>query len=341
MGAWTWALGEPAPSTRIFRELTAATGRRMTARLDAPWDAQFSIDGRHDEAGQITELVTDLHVWRDGRHLFRGRIGPSSDGIEASTHRCQFSALDYRSMITKHRKVGGSGAYYPPGTDQAAIAWDLIAVSQAMAGGNWGITNGLGSTSSTTRENTLLAGKSIGEAIAEMGQLSNGYEWEIDAELAFNRWYPQRGVSTGVVMDYGGLLSKINRNLGDEFANVAIVTGGPGLVPVTSTTADVATDPKGRMETYAGYPSVVDQATLNAKGPWLRDQSAVVRPSISATFAPGRWEGPSHLWLGDTGRLAVTSGRLKINADHRLVELALQPGDDGTETIVAGLQAVA
>lgn len=338
--AWTWALGEPAPSMRMLRELTAATGRRITERVDAPWDAQFSIDGRHDEALAIVELETDLHVWRDGVHIFRGRIGPSSDDIDENGHRCQFSALDYRSMITKHRVVGPLGAHYGPGVDQAVIAGLLINDSMLLPGGQWGIVSGVGATSGVLRENTLDPGKPVGEAIAEMARLDNGFEWDIDADLKFNRWYPQRGADNGVVADYGGLLTHVSRRLDDTFANAVTVTGAQGLTPVVYTSPTIASDLRGRMESFAGYPSIVVQTTLDAKAPWQLAQASVLRPALSITFAPGRWEGPDHVGLGDTIRLAVNSGRLTVNTAHRVVELALQPADDGTESIVAGLQAV-
>lgn len=338
MTDWTWVVGGVPPSGTEQRELTKGRGRTVTWRVDAAATAQFTINGRSDEAAEIVELETDLTVYRDGVKLFRGRIGPSGDDIGPSTHVAQFTAVDYRGMLA-YRQIGAAGRIFAA-TSQATIPWTLISESQALSGGNWGITNGIGSTSAVNRDRTIDPGKPVMEVINEIGRLDNGFEWEIDAALALNRWYPTRGTANGVVLDYGGLVAKVHRQLDPkDFANSVLVTGAQGLTPVASVTAGIGTDPKGRLETSKGYPSITEQSTLNDRGPWLLDQTSVLRPTNSVTLRPGRWGGPTHIWLGDPVTLAINSGRLAVNDSHRVVEISVQPGDDGTETVTLGLLA--
>jgi hypothetical protein len=337
---YTFVLGGPPPSGVLERELTKAHGRTITWRLDGTPTAQFSIDGRVDEAAGIVALATDLTVFDDGAKVFRGRIGPESDDIGPSSHACQFTATGYRGMLAR-RQTGAGGAAYTA-TVAGVIAMDLIATSQALPGGDWTIAAGVGTTTGALRDRTIDPGKPVVESIDEMGRLDGGYEWEIDADLHLNLWHPMRGADNAVVLDYGGLISSARRQLDpNDFANSALVTGSSGLTPVTATTADIATDPRGRWETSAGYPSILNQSTLDARGPWLADQAAVLRPTWSATMRPGRWGGPSHVWLGDTVVLVVRSGRLNVAARHRVVEVGVQPGDDGDDTVTFGLLAAA
>ena len=117
---WTFVLGGAPPSGVEERELTAARGRTITWRLDGACTAQFTIDGRHDEAAQVAELATDLHVYDEqGVKRFRGRIGPESDDIGPNTHTSQFTAIDYRGMLA-YRQTGAAGAIYTAWTGDAS-----------------------------------------------------------------------------------------------------------------------------------------------------------------------------------------------------------------------------
>lgn len=332
---WTWVLGGIPPTGIEYRELTQATGRALTLRVDGPATAQFSLDGRGDEAAEIISLGTDLHVYRDGIKMFRGRIGPESDSINENEHRCQFTASDYRGMLDR-RIIGATGRIFTA-VDQGLIAWTLIADSQALPGGNWTITNGIGATSGVVRDRTYDPGKPVGEALGELGRVADGFEWDIDPTMSLRRWYPTRGASNNVILDYGGNVAKIERLLSpNDFANSVLVTGAQGLVPAAAAAGNVASDPRGLWERSLSTTYEVP-AHLTSKATWMLAQTLIQRPEISVTLTPGRWGGLGVVGLGDTIRLSVQSGRLAIYGPHRVVEIVCVPGDDGTETITFGL----
>lgn len=338
MADWSFVLSGTPPAGATFLELTGASARRLVWRVDDPATVDFSLDGNSAEAAAIVELATDLVCYRDGTKLFRGRIGPLEDDIAADDYRLNLSAVDYRGMLDA-RIVGVSGESFTA-VDQGTIAWNLIQTTQALSGGNWGITNGIGATSGTTRDRAYDPGKPRGEAIAELARVDGGFEWEIDADLELNRWYPTRGTVTGVRLDHGGLLSKARRSLGQRtFANATMAIGAEGLTPVMSTTAGIGTDPRGRWEMSRGYTSVKEQATLAARSTWMLGQTSTIRPDFVVTFRRGAWQGPGNVWIGDTVTLVVNTGRLAVNAAHRVVELAVALDEDGSETVSAGLVA--
>ena len=555
--ATTWVIGGPAPAGVETRELTKASKRRLTLRLDDAPSAEFEIDGRSNEVAGVVALSSDLHVYHNGTKIFRGRFGPEQDSVEATTHRTKFTAIGYRGMLNA-RKVGGAGAgvllpgtvgnhistpdsslidvvgdlevvvhakanwqgggalqilaakdnastqrswgfyitttgfldlytfpaaadhistvalpflngtawwvkatidvdngaggrtvkfWYAPDqlteptswtqlganvtvgatttitnstaplwigarangtgdgftagtfyrvilragidgtkacdflpdnaapaatswvsqitgetwtlngtaaltaanqtplafvqTDQGRIAWDVITSTQQCAGGNWGITNGIGPTSGTLRDrSTYDTGKPLGDIISELGRVDGGFEWEIDAALALNRWYPTRGSTKGTI-DYGGLLTKVQRTLTPaDFGNVAIASGDPNLTtPVTAVASGVASDVRGRWEVSQGYATVKEQTTVSSKATWLLAQVSTLRPDYVVTFAQGRWKGPTDIWLGDTVTLSVNSGRLSVAGQFRVIEIQLSWGENGEETVTMGLMA--
>lgn len=337
---WTWVLSGAPPLGVGVRELTQAYGRALTLRVDAAWSATFTLDGRSEEAAVIEELATDLMIYREGRLFFRGRISVEHDQGNASKHVVQFTATDYRGFLGEHRFVGPVGRVFT-GVDQGLVAWTLIQESQALPGGNLGISNGLGALSGTPHTRTYDPGKPVGEAIDELMRISpGGGEWEISGDLMLNRWYPRRGTATNVVLDYGGIVTEFDRLLsGRDFANSVMATASQGLLPATAALPGLALDPRGLWERQEGFTSVVEQATVGVKAGWLLDQASVLRPEISVTLAAGRWDGPDVLWLGDTCELALRSGRLTDAGAgrHRIVEIVLVPGDHGTEKVHMGL----
>jgi hypothetical protein len=246
-------------------------------------------------------------------------------------------------MLTT-RQTGPAGALYTD-VDQVAIMWDLIARTQAEPGGDWGVTFGPQAAPAQLRQKTIDPGKPLLGSMDEISQLDNGCEWEIDPHLVF-RTYTTRGVDNGVVLDYGGLITGIERQLPMEYANSVIVTGsqdpdGTAPTPVQVSTPGIATDPAGRWETSAGYSTITRQPTLAARGLWLLGEASVLRPTWAVTLKAGAWEGMAHVGVGDRAKLVARSGRLRIADPHRAVEINASIGADGQETIRLGLLAVA
>lgn len=334
---WTFAYGAPAPNQSVTRELTEAGGRTVTWRVDGAATVQFSINGRSDEAAGIVELATDLTVFRDHVKMFSGRIGPENDTLDADKHVAQFAAVDYRGMLAYHGQVADRRF---DGVDQATIVDTVIDDDAALTGRDWGIdTAGIGTgASGQLRDVTFPAGETLAKSIGDLGRLLNGFEWEIDADLVLNRWYPQRGSDNGVKIDYGGLAQSVSRRLAPaSFGNYAVALGSDETSPSIAAAGDLATDLRGVWQQVLSASSVSSQDTLDDKAAWLLDQTGTLRPDYGVVLAPDRWEGPDHIWIGDTVELVVKSGRLNERSAHRVVELAVAISDDGDETVTLKL----
>lgn len=347
MSAWGFYLGPPAPSGGFDREMASARGRKMTWRLGAPDEFAFTLDGRDGNALYIDELATDLYVARmhasgTRQLLGRGRIGTSGDDLDSTTgrHDCSFTAQSYRAVLSRRLLYSGNQLTWTA-QDQAMVGYGLIAQTQAMPGGDLGIVPGqYGGGTGRLRDRTYEAGGNIGDLLQQLSEVIDGFDWDITAvdpmRLAFDIWYPQRGQHRGV-LEYGGRISGLKRQVNPaEFANAGIFTGqapdggGDAPAPVERTGT---IGPEGRFDKTFGT-DIVLAGSLAERAEWQIDESEVVRPTYAVTLKAGTWTGPDDLWIGDTVRLRVKSGRLAVDTDYRIHELSVSLDDDtGDEAV--------
>lgn len=329
-----WDLILTLPDGTKLADLTGAVGRKPTFRLGEPSSLDWGMNGFDPSAKLVEELATDVVAYRDGVPLLRTRVGASSDDLAGDRHDTTFTGIDYRGVLVRRTLWPGSTPSFT-GEDQASIAWDLISDSQALPGGDLGITPGVGATTGVLRDRTYEEGKKLSEAIDQLAQVDGGFDWDIGPDLAFNAYYPARGALKDFVVHHNITTSGIKRTVDpSSYANAVRHSGADGgPTPVTRTVADLASRREGRWESQVGDTDVTVASTLAEKADWLLSESSVIRPSYTATLAPGVWDGPSTLWLGDTCRLVIRSGRLDVDTTVRVFEIAISIGDDGGETV--------
>ena len=137
--AWVFYLSRPTGEN--VGALQAATSRKLVFSLDSAATCAFTMPGDHPETAQVNELAVDVVAARNGVALFRGRVGGAQDTLTAETVTSAFTAVDYRGMLD--RRIMWSGVTRSwRGADQADIAWQMIADTQALDGGALGIVRG-------------------------------------------------------------------------------------------------------------------------------------------------------------------------------------------------------
>lgn len=314
-------------------ELLGATSRRCTWRRDAAADASFTLDGYDQTAVFAEEMVSDLLVYRDKILMFRGRIGASSDDIdeENDTYRVQFAAADYRQFLTDCRFTNEPLTY--TADSKAEIAWALITHTQGLPGGNLGISNHAETMPSVT-DRAYEEFKSIGEALTELGQTINGFEWEISADMKFNLWAGERGAVKDFVAHAGNSIGKVNRAVVPaDYRNVYRGQGDPDVTAVyEAVVADVATRPEGRIEAVHVDRDLKENDTVEERLEHLLDVAQVLQPNYSVTLAPGIWD-PDVAWLGDTTGVVIQRGRLNVDTAERVEEVTVTIDDNDDESI--------
>lgn len=337
MARWQFVLGTlNGPET----DLTYALGRSVHLRLYEPSTAEFTIDGRAEQALSIRELVSTLTVYRDGEAVFRGLIGATSDVIDQNQHTMTVTAIDFRARL--ERLIVDTEATY---TDEPVkdIAWNLIDTAQQKPGADLQITEGSAVGGTTTSTITFEAGMSVLEAINTLQETDPGFDWDITPDAKFQLW-DVRGTAAGVIIDYGGLATGVEVQFEPStYANALRVSAGTALNPVFL--AGTEFGPEGRYESQIGLTQIREQEILDEIAESLFEQSSEIKSSISLTLTDGegapRWGGPSNIFLGDICRMVINSGRLDFNDFVRVQEVSCIVGDSGEETVTLVLDAPA
>lgn len=338
MARWTWIAATAAGVQQA--ELTVASGRTISWKLGAGATAKFSLDGRHILAPLIDELATDVIVLRDGVRLFRGRIGATSDTLDASTHKTSIDIADYRAIL--QRRIWWNATTTYTGIEQGTIAWNLISHTQGQTGGNLGITQGAGAVTGVTTTRTVEPGVIIGgelDTLAEAGDPSAGtgagFDWEIAADLAFNIFYPSRGQSKPtVILEYGGSIESITRQVAPSaYANAVRVSGSAAGIAGTAVATDVGTRSEGRWDHQEGDTTILTSPAAAARAARILTDLDGLDPSYTCVLRAGWWEGPTHLFIGDTVPAVIRSGRLNVQTSLRVTELSVTLGESGEEKV--------
>lgn len=336
---WRWVIGPATGGHEL--NLTNARNRRLTLRRTRPHKASCELDARTEAATAISELATDLHVIRDGQVLHRGRAGATTDDLDASEHRVSITAHGYRELLNRRILWSDSQVAWTQ-VDQAQIAWELLQQTQTRAGGDLGITRGVGVSTGVLRDRTYEAGDTIGERLQQLSEVLDGFDWDItpsgQSALQLDIFYPSRGTDRGVTLTYGSsLVQTISREVAPgDYANAVRVTGDEvgdnPPTPVEREAADLADRPEGRWDTTEST-NIKQQQALNERADWLLASSQVVQPSYRVRLAARAWSGPDHIWVGDTVLMRIKSGRLQVDTPLRVEEIDISLDDQGEETV--------
>jgi len=326
MTVWQFVLANTVGAPLV--ELPA-TSMQVQWHLDDPAEASCTVDGLDPRASEVQELLTDLLVYRDSMLVFRGRIVEADDSV-GDSHDLSLRAIDYRGLLARRVTYAGTGW---GATDQAQIAWNLIAYAQGLIGGSWGITRGTGQSTGVLRDRLYVAGANVGELLDNLGRVINGYDWEIDANLALNIFHPTRGTSKDWVAEYENTVTSFRRSVSsDAYANAVRATGADTLTPVTVTAANLASRPEGRWDQQIGDTDITQQATVTEKANGALARGEVLLPSYTCTVDPDRWT-PESAWVGDSTQLVLRSGRLDVAAVERIESVSVSIDDAGAETV--------
>jgi hypothetical protein len=168
-------------------------------RATVTWD----LDG--PGAIEVTLALADLgsSVWlpgqrriivrKDGANAWQGWLLDMQRDGKPGEVTWTARGLGLSSVLDK-RVVHGDVTY--SATVATTIAWNLIQHAQAQTDGNHGFTLGTVSGTAPARTRTYCDGDNIREAIDDLASRDpGGFDWEIDANGAFNAWVPRRAVN--------------------------------------------------------------------------------------------------------------------------------------------------
>lgn len=363
MARWQVLAGPPGSAPEAT--LTRARNRKATFRLVEQSEFGFVLPGRHEATGYVNDLATDVHLLRDGEVLYTGRVGGSDDDISDDLHDVNVATVDYRGLLgrrywpSQYDHVGDSGALARLLVDGAP---DLGIDTSGVADTGTPVAHRVESASSV-RSNL--------DSIARQGRPAGGFDWDVSPGWESRDlllWTPTRGESRGVVLDYtytgrprSSIVAKASRQIDPaQYANAVRVVGGTRVEKHTDTFTYTDDDGQQVTETteyelhFPTTPEYRELAGEHPEGLWeavivdrelvWQDEVAaradaelaalsVVEPSYKFTLRQGAWDGPEHVWLGDTVRALIRSGRINDDVNLRVTEIELELGDSGEEHV--------
>jgi hypothetical protein len=219
----------------------------------------------------VDEVRRQLVVERDGTIVWCGIVwaAPYDDESQTRSVRAAETWSYYRRRTISTRRIYRNA-------DQFAIARQLLSDAAAQTGGDIGVTIGT-ETSGVLRDRNYEAWerKNLGEAIEQLAEVNNGFDFGIDARWGptgdiikeFRLFYPRRGrrfASTGLVFEVGrnNLLSWDWPTDGTRYANRIINVGAGEAEKTLSTVQTNAGQVTPASDGGAGYP-LIEQVLSN------------------------------------------------------------------------------
>jgi hypothetical protein len=329
---YTFVVGTTGPAFVLANILQPA----LNFNLKDGCDVSFRLNQLDPIATQITEMLTDLWVYRDNDFIFRGRVGPSNDSLDAAGGYVDFSAVDYRHRA-KRWFIYDDDIYFWFDEDVSVIAGDVLDIVQGRTGASYGVTEGIGfpTLGVVRNEVEFTPGTSMAAGLDSLQESKvRGFDWEISPELELNIW-AQRGITPAVKqLEYRGAMSGLTRAYKtEEFANAARASGGEIPAPEIIEAASVGTDPRGRWEAEVSWPDAETQEVMNDRLEYLLEQVNRVPEEYSVDLVEGHWKGRSHLWLGDEVIMPINFGRLSVSPTVRVHSVNITPDGNGGEKV--------
>jgi len=250
------------------------------------------------------------------------------------------------------------------GADQFAIARGIVDHLQTQAGANIGIVTG-SATCGVTRDRTYYGyeRKNVGDAIAELGAVDNGFDWSVDVAWVagvptktLNLSHPRRGRlagTTGVVFETGkNVIDYDYLEDGTRSARTVDALGaGDGNDMLISTSTDTAL-------IDAGYPLTAEtishkdvsiQATLDAHALAARRARATTPTFLQVEIDPADVDAGLGTWIvGDDVLVKLTDENFPLQDDGspgllsywRVLAYDVNLPDNGPETVKVVLGSI-
>ena len=234
--------------------------------------------------------------------------------------------------------------------EQLDIAWDLIAYTQAKTNGDMGITRWGGETPSGVNRDARFRYWErvvIGEALQELGDHNNGFDFEITPAKVWKAYSPRKGVATGLTFKmidgdetnnaYG---MSVDVDGSDTATDVHAMGAGDRDRTCISVVSDSAKSLEyGLLEEAIDFRDIKHFDSLTAKGTKYLNQHKGVRfqPQLSIVTDVPAWGSYS---VGDTATVTADYGFLDFTGTFRIIAIVPHVTQAGSETITVHFDEV-
>lgn len=212
--------------------------------------------------------VNEIRIMRNQKVISAGQINTvQPDANDKTTVRASgwFDLLKYR--------YSSAGASFT-GTDAGEIAWNLIDTTQSLTNGNFGILRGV-IQASISRDRTYDVEKNIYDAIVQLSEVIDGFDFEITWDKRFNVYSPGIGIiRDDIIFNYPGNIKRLRmtRDGTAVFNDVTIKGAGFGAEVFAAQAIDTTSG-----ATYGLRQEILNQSDVSVEATLLEKANEELR----------------------------------------------------------------
>lgn len=316
--------------------LKNARDRYFSIVLNREGEAKFTLDLKDEKATNqfISLLKNELVIEREeATDVWGGQVDFYKAELNDREHCLEVSAKGYFNLL-KQRYTGASRDF--TATDAGEMAWTLIDESQNLADGDFGITEGTIQTS--VNRDRLWEYKNIYEAIIDLSEVEDGFDFELTPAKTFNIYWPRKGSdkSDDQIFQWGKNIRAVAlvKDFTEPVNSITVLGSGFSPAMLTSTQTDTTSRSNYglRQEIYP-YKDVDIQGLLDDKALRLLDERKGPKHLLSLDQIPGTDPNWGEVDVGDWVRIRITYGFLNFNSVLRIQKMEIWITDEGEERI--------
>ncbi len=299
--------------------------------LNGAGTINFVMDIRHPKCTRalLDPGKRELYIYRNTGVKWGGYLWTAAAGQEGDVVR--FGGEGFYSRL-RRRKIRELLAYSQ--VDQSDIAWDLIDYTQSRS--DLGIVRSEDDEQhGVLRDRTYYGweAKPINEAINQLSNVENGFDFDINQFKEWSTYYPQRGQRTGFVFEMGKNIASAYSALdATAIASDVTATGaGTGFTMLTSTYRDNETfGAYGLLETDFSFKDVDVQETLDehASEEQYKLRSVRDKPQLQVYGNDPEFD---EYGVGDEVFVKVDRGYQQVSDWYRIIALVVAQSNSGHE----------
>lgn len=297
----TLAVG-PSSASAPSQEVTFSGSVTVLFDLESGTNLQFVTRGYSPEATFIDEMATD--VWLLGDIPVRFRTWAVwQEWFQNGQDNISVMAVTYKKLLNRRLVHPAEGLAFD-NMDIGLILWGLWQHTQALPGGNLGVTLGAEHLTGLIRSRSYKQGENLGQQAEE--EYEEGIWWDIDPNLVFTARQILTGPWLATPLHLGANVREMQRASSNDFANAVFGDADESTtVGVWAEAPDIATDPRGRWEVAEGWPTVKLQETLNDRTAAFLKASRTPAAHWNLTMEPARWVADSRIMPGTFAVLVI------------------------------------
>jgi hypothetical protein len=298
-----------------------------------PW-AEFSIDMWRPEATttNLAEGQREVRIRRDGVLVWGGYLWTTEVSTDTLMVRCQCEG--WFSMFY-HRLLDQDKIFED--VEQFDIAWQVLNYTQGLTDGNLGVTRGPEANSGQvkTKKYRYWERQNVGEAINELSEMHDGFDYDIAPNKVFHMYYPRRGVllGTNFELDVNASNVYVLRDAKELATEVHGIGGGEEKATCIAVVVDTGARATYKLrQTAEDFGEIKHFNTMVKRTTrFLNNHKAPTRqPQIGVVLTP---PDLLNFGLGDRGTVIASAGFLQINAVHRIIAIEVFLDQTGVEVV--------